>query len=78
MTNSIQATFMSGHFDVLVDFCVSGSRRNWKKAKSTGTVTVIATEQRPSFPRSELHGMRTAYIFRPISFDHQAGQPENH
>ena len=70
--------FMSGHFNVLVHLCVSGTRRNGENTKSTGTVTVIATEQRPSFRRSDLHGMRTAYILRPKSFDHQTDEFENH
>ena len=70
--------FMSGHFDVLVDLCVSGTRRNWKKAKSTGIVLVIATKQRPSFLHPHFYGMQTASILRPNSFDHQPDEFENH
>ncbi len=70
--------FMSRHFDVLADFCVSGTRPNWKKTKSPGIVLVIATKQSPSFLHPHFYGMRTASILRPNSFHHQTDESENH
>ena len=70
--------FMSQHFDVLVDLCVSGTRRNWKKAKSTGIVSVIAFKKRPSFLRRHFDGMPMASIPWPNTLDHQTDESENH
>ena len=69
---------MSGLFDVLADVGASGTRRYWEKAESTGIVLVIATDQDPSFRRSELHGMLTAHILQANSFDHQPEAFKNH